>query len=165
MKKHAIYPGTFDPLSQGHINLVDRALTIFETVTVAVAVNARKKTVFDLKERVGMIKKVFRSQAKVRVESFEGLLTDYVSKKSNAIVIRGIRTNQDFEYELGLAQANRHLSAKFETVFMVTDPEYSFLTSSMVREIVGLGGSTKGMLPEFIEKALQKKMRQRQGDR
>ncbi len=159
MKKNAIYPGTFDPLSHGHINLVERALSIFETVTVAVAVNVRKQTVFTLEERVEMIRRVFKSNSKVKVESFEGLLTEYVSKKSNSIVIRGIRTNQDFEYELGLAQANRHLSPTFETIFMMTDPQYSFLTSSMVREIVGLGGSTSGMLPDFIEKALQKKMK------
>lgn len=159
MKKNAVYPGTFDPLSNGHINMVERALSIFETVTVAVAVNARKKTAFSLEERVQMLEKVFQKSPKVKVESFEGLLTDYVAKRPNTIVIRGIRTNQDFEYELGLAQANRHLSPTFETVFMMTDPQYSFLSSSMIREIVGLGGSTRGLLPDFIEVALRKKMR------
>lgn len=158
MKKHAIYPGSFDPLTNGHINLVERALQIFETVTVAVAINTRKPGIFPLKERVAMIERVFKSNDRVRVESFEGLLVDFVARKKNSTVMRGIRSNQDFEYELAVAQANRHLSPQFETVFMMTDPQYSFLSSSMIKEIVSLGGSTKGMLPEFIEEALRKRL-------
>jgi pantetheine-phosphate adenylyltransferase len=159
MKKHVVYPGSFDPLSNGHINLVERALSIFETVTVAIAVNVRKPALFSLQERAEMIERVFRGEKKVRVESFEGLLVHYLESKKNAVVMRGIRTNQDFEYELSLAQANRHLSPNFETVFMMTDPQYSFLSSSMVREIVGLGGDTNGLLPDFIERAMRKKMK------
>ncbi len=158
MKKHAIYPGSFDPLTNGHINLIERALSIFETVTVAVAINSRKPSVFNLEERVSMIERVFKSNSSVSVESFQGLLVDYISRKKNVTVIRGIRTNMDFEFELGIAQANRHLSPSFETVFMMTDPQYSFLSSSMIREIVGLGGSTNGMLPKFIEQALGKRL-------
>ena len=105
-----------------------------------------------------MIKRVFHKTNRVRVESFKGLLVDYVAKKKNVVVLRGIRTNGDFEYELGIAQANRHLSPEFETVFMVTDPQYAYLSSSMIREIVSLGGSTKEMLPEFIEDALHKRL-------
>jgi pantetheine-phosphate adenylyltransferase len=160
MKKHAIYPGSFDPLTNGHINLVERALSIFETVTIAVAINTRKPSVFSLEERVAMIEEVFEKNERVRVESFEGLLVNYAQKKKNVIVIRGIRTNSDFEYELAIAQANRHLSSVFETVFMMTDPQYAFLSSSMIREIVGLGGSTNGMLPAFIEKALKERLQE-----
>jgi pantetheine-phosphate adenylyltransferase len=159
VKTHCIYPGSFDPLSNGHINLVERALHIFETVTIAVAINVKKPTVFSLAERVEMIQRVFEKNPRVKVESFEGLLVDYVATKSNAVVMRGIRTNQDFEYELSITQANRHLSPSFETIFMMTDPQFSFLSSSMVREIVGLGGSTKGLLPSFIEDALKKKLK------
>ncbi|MBN8555505.1 MAG: pantetheine-phosphate adenylyltransferase [Deltaproteobacteria bacterium] len=159
MKKHAIYPGSFDPLSNGHINLVERALQIFESVTISVAINTKKPSVFGLEERVSMIEKVFEKNDRVRVESFEGLLVEYVQRKKNVIVIRGIRTNYDFEYELALAQANRHLSSTFETIFMMTDPQYSFLSSSMIREIIGLGGSTNGMLPAFIEKALKERLK------
>ncbi len=159
MKTHCIYPGSFDPLSNGHINLVERALHIFETVTIAVAINVKKPTVFSLAERVEMIRKVFEKNPRVQVESFEGLLVDYVATKTNAVVMRGIRTNQDFEYELSITQANRHLSPSFETIFMMTDPQFSFLSSSMVREIVGLGGSTKGLLPSFIEDSLKKKLK------
>ncbi len=158
MKKHAIYPGSFDPLTQGHINLVERALAIFEQVTVAVFINMKKPSVFDLEERVKMIEKVFKDNPRVKVDQFGGLLVDYVAKRPNAIVMRGIRTNGDFEYELAVAQANRHLSPKFETIFMMTDPQYSFLSSSMIREIVGLGGSTNGMLPAFIEQALKERL-------
>ncbi len=158
MKHHAIYPGSFDPLTFGHVNLVERALKIFETVTIAIASDSSKKTVFDLDERLEMIQKVFKDQKRVRVESFSGLLVDYVAKRSDAVVIRGIRSNVDFEYELALAQANKHLSSKMETIFMLTDTQFSFLSSSMIREIVALGGSTKGLLPDFIEKALAKKL-------
>lgn len=160
MKKHAIYPGSFDPLTQGHINLVERALSIFETVTVAVGFNSSKPFIFDLKERVAFIQDVFKKNDQVRVESFEGLLVNFVATKKNATVIRGIRTNMDFEYELAIAQANKHLSPDFETIFMMTDPEYSFLSSSMIREIVSLGGSTKGLVPASIEKALKQKLLQ-----
>jgi pantetheine-phosphate adenylyltransferase len=159
MKKHAIYPGSFDPLTHGHINLVERALSIFDTVTIAVAINTRKPNIFSLPERVSMIEKAFKGEERVRTESFEGLLVDLVAKRKNAVVIRGIRTNSDFEYELGIAQANRHLSPQFETIFMMTDPQYSFLSSSMIKEIVSLGGSTNGMLPAFIEDALRSKLR------
>jgi len=159
VKTHCIYPGSFDPLSNGHINLVERALQIFESVTIAVAINVKKPTVFTLAERVEMIRKVFEGNSRVRVESFEGLLVDYVATKPKAVVMRGIRTNQDFEYELSITQANRHLSPTFETIFMMTDPQFSFLSSSMVREIVGLGGSTKGLLPDFIEEALKRKLK------
>ena len=158
MKKHVIYPGSFDPLTNGHINLVERALSIFETVTISVAINTKKPNVFTLEDRVSMIERVFKKNEKVTVESFEGLLVDYVAKKKNHIVMRGIRTNTDFEYELGIAQANRHLNSAFETVFMMTDPQFAFLSSSMIREIVSLGGSTNGMLPGFIEEALAKKL-------
>lgn len=161
MKKHAIYPGSFDPLTHGHINLVERALTIFDTVTISVAINTRKPSIFSLAERVAMIERVFKSKDSVKVESFEGLLVNHVAKRTNAVVIRGIRTNGDFEYELGVAQANRHLNPRFETIFMMTDPQYAFLSSSMIREIVGLGGSTNGMLPAFIEEILKKKIRKR----
>lgn len=161
MKQNAIYPGSFDPLTYGHINLVERALKIFSQVTIAIAEDSSKKTVFNLQERLLMIKKVFEGQNRVQVESFSGLLVDYVGRFPESVVIRGIRSNQDFEYELALAQANRHLSDKMETVFMLTDTQFSFLSSSMIREIVSLGGSTRGMLPDFIEEALAGKLRAR----
>jgi pantetheine-phosphate adenylyltransferase len=158
MKQHAIYPGSFDPLTYGHVNLVQRALGIFSTVTVAIASDSSKKTIFNLEERMDMIRKAFAGQSRVKVESFSGLLVNYVSQLPDSVVIRGIRSNVDFEYELALAQANKHLNAKMETIFMLTDTEFSFLSSSMIREIVALGGSTKGLLPDFIEKALAQKL-------
>lgn len=161
MKKHAIYPGSFDPLTNGHINLVERALSIFDTVTLAVAINTRKPPIFTLEERARMITRVFRNEDRVKVESFKGLLVDLVAKRPHVVVLRGIRTNSDFEYELSIAQANRHLRPSFESIFMMTDPQYSFLSSSMIKEIVGLGGSTNGMLPSFIEEALKKRLRKK----
>lgn len=158
MKKHALYPGSFDPLTNGHINIVRRALEIFETVTVAIAQNSRKPKVFSINERQQMIEEVFEDEGRVFVEAFNGLLVDYVASKEDATVIRGIRTNEDFEYELSLAQANKHLKEDFETVFMMTSPQYSFLSSSMIQEIISLGGHTNGMLPEFIEKRLKQRL-------
>lgn len=161
MKKHAVYPGSFDPLTKGHINVVERALNIFDTVTIAVAINTTKPVIFTLEERVAMTERVFKNHDRARVESFDGLLVDYLKEKKNSVVVRGIRTNIDFEYELAIAQANRHLNDQFETVFMMTDPQFSFLSSSMIKEIVSLGGSTKGMLPQFIEDALIKRLQER----
>jgi len=161
MKQHAIYPGSFDPLTNGHINVIERALNIFESITVAIAQNTSKPEVFRLAERLKMIERVFEKEARVKAESFEGLLVDYVSKKEGFTLIRGIRTNVDFEYELQLAQANKHLNPEVETVFMTTDPQFSFLSSSMIREIVSLGGSTKGMLPDFIEEHLRTRLQER----
>jgi len=159
MRHHAIYPGSFDPLTNGHINIVERAIGIFDSVTLAIAQNTSKPKVFSLEERMIQIKKVFDGKERVFVESFEGLLVDYVRRKQSTIVIRGIRTNLDYEYELALAQANKHLDGNVETIFMVTDPQYSYLSSSMIREIVSLGGSTKGMLPDFIERELAERLR------
>jgi len=105
-----------------------------------------------------MIRKVFADSPRIKVESFEGLLVDYVANKDGYTVMRGIRTTEDFEYELSLAQANRHLRPEVETIFMMTDPQFSYLSSSMIREIVSLGGSTKGMLPDFIEDLLKKRL-------
>jgi pantetheine-phosphate adenylyltransferase len=161
MKHHAIYPGSFDPLTNGHIHLVQRALQLFDRVTVAIAQNSSKPMVFDLEERILMLRKVFENESRVQVESFEGLLVNFVARFQDSVVIRGIRTNQDFEYELSLAQANKHLNKDFETIFMMTDPQFSFLSSSMIREIVSLGGSTKGMLPDFIEQRLLEVFRNR----
>ncbi|TVQ77819.1 MAG: pantetheine-phosphate adenylyltransferase [Bradymonadales bacterium] len=159
MKQNAIYPGSFDPLTNGHIHLVSRALEIFESLTLAVAQNSGKAKVFSLPERLAMLERVFQKESRVFIESFDGLLVDFVRKKRDSVVLRGIRTNLDFEYELALAQANRHLSRDVETVFMLTDPEFSFLSSSMIREIVSLGGSTQGMLPDFIEEALRERLK------
>lgn len=159
MKHHAIYPGSFDPLTNGHINIVERALGIFDSVTLAIAQNTTKLKVFSLEERMTQIRRVFNGKDRVFVESFEGLLVDYVRRKQSTIVIRGIRTNLDYEYELALAQANKHLDSDVETIFMVTDPQFSYLSSSMIREIVSLGGSTRGMLPDFIEKELADRLR------
>lgn len=158
MKHHAIYAGSFDPLTNGHINLVERALKIFNQVTIAIAADSSKKMVFSLDERLQMIKKVFENQSAVKVETFSGLLVKYMDTKADAVIIRGIRSNVDFEYELALAQANKHLNPRLETVFMLTDTQFSFLSSSMIREIVSLGGDTRGLLPPEIEQALRKKL-------
>lgn len=157
MKRTAICPGTFDPITNGHLDLVERGLRIFDEVVIAVAHNPAKKPLFDVKERIKMIKEAVRGNRNVTVEYFDGLLMDYARKKNAVAIIRGLRAVSDFEYELQMAHMNRRLNAQVETVFMMPSEEFSFITSTMVKEVASFGGSVKGLVPLNVEKALNKK--------
>lgn len=158
----AILPGSFDPPTLGHIDIVERSCRIFEHVTVAVAINTLKTPIFTADERVSLLSDVLSGFPQVRIESFEGLLLDYVRSKSNVlsdiVILRGIRSNTDFEYELGIAHANKVLDPRIETLFMATDQKYSYIRSSIIKEIVMLGGSVEKMVPAAVEHALRKKL-------
>jgi len=154
----AIYPGSFDPITYGHINIVERALKIFDTIIVAVAINASKKTVFTDKERVAMIKDIFQNEPRVEVDSFRGLLVDYVRRKRAKAILRGIRTVTDFDYEFQMALANKSLDPNVEQIFMMTEGNYLYYSSSIIKEIVSLGGSVREMVPEIVEKGLREKL-------
>lgn len=158
MCKVAIYPGSFDPFTKGHQNVIERGVRVFNQVVVAVAHNASKKTIFTLEERVDLLNKIFRGREDVRVDYFEGLLVEYAKKMGTNTVLRGMRTVSDFEYELQMALANKTLSPELETVFMVTDSEYSHISSSVIREVVSLGGSVKNMVPKLVEVMLKEKL-------
>ncbi|MFI5323735.1 MAG: pantetheine-phosphate adenylyltransferase [Thermodesulfobacteriota bacterium] len=158
MCKVAIYPGSFDPFTKGHQNVIERGVRVFNQVVVAVAHNASKKTIFTLEERVDLLNKIFRGREDVRVDYFEGLLVEYAKKMGTNTVLRGMRTVSDFEYELQMALANKTLSPELETVFMVTDSEYSHISSSVIREVVSLGGSVKHMVPKLVEVMLKEKL-------
>jgi len=159
MKKIAICPGTFDPITNGHIDLVKRGLRIFDEVIIAITTAAKKQPLFTIDERLELIKGAVKGLKSVRVESFDGLLVNYVRSKKGVAVIRGLRAVSDFEYELQMALMNRRLDLNIEAVFMMPSEEYSFLTSTIVKEIASFGGSVKGLVPEVVEKALKEKFR------
>ncbi len=155
MKRIAICPGSFDPITNGHIDIVKRSLRIFDEVIVAVAVNLKKKPLFDIEKRVQLIRQSLEGLENVRIESFNGLLVDYVKQKSGVAIVRGLRAVSDFEYEMQMALMNRRLDHEVETVFMMPSEEYSFLSSTMIKEIASFGGSVKGLVPEPVEQALK----------
>jgi pantetheine-phosphate adenylyltransferase len=158
MCKVAIYPGSFDPFTNGHQNVIERGVRVFNKVVVAVAHNTSKKTIFTLEERVDLLNEIFRGRNDVQVDYFEGLLVDYAKKMGTNVVLRGMRTVSDFEYELQMALANKSLSPELETVFMVTDSEFSHISSSVIREVVSLGGSAVNMVPKLVEVMLKDKL-------
>jgi pantetheine-phosphate adenylyltransferase len=157
-KKTAILSGTFDPFTNGHMDLLLRALRIFDEVIIAVAPSQKKEPLFTIEERLELIRGATKDLDNVRVESFNGLLADYVKKKGAQAVIRGLRAVSDFEYEMQMALMNRRLDHEVETVFMMPSEEYSFLTSTIIREVASFGGEVKGLVPENVERALKEKM-------
>ncbi len=161
MKRSVIYPGSFDPLTNGHVNIVNRALKCFDKIIVAVAVNSNKDSILDIDERVKAIKKVFQKSKKVQVDSFEGLLVHYARKKKITTILRGMRTVQDFEYEMQMATSNNKLDPRIETIFMVADAHYSHISSSLIKDIIRLGGSAEAFVPKIIENALKKRLKRK----
>jgi len=155
----AIYPGSFDPPTVGHTNIVARAAAVFDKVVVAVAESTSKGYVFTTDERVELWKKVLpKGLANVEVDTFKGLLVDYVEQKGAKILLRGLRNFTDFEYELSMAHTNRTMKPDVEVLFMMTEGSMSHLSSSLIKEIVYLGGSVKGMVPPLVERELRKRI-------
>ncbi len=157
MKHIAVYPGTFDPVTNGHIDLVERSLRIFDELIVAVAANPKKQPLFSLEERIGMFKKVVSRYKRVKIEGFDGLLVDYVKQKKAVGIIRGLRAVSDFEYEMQMALMNRRLDNDIETVFLMPNEEYSFITSTIVREAASYGGDVSSLVPRVVVEKLKKK--------
>lgn len=155
----AVYPGSFDPPTLGHINVVERSAAIFDEVIVAVAKSTSKRYVFSTAERVELWKKLVPKKLKnVRVDTFSGLLVDYCEKKGARILLRGLRNTTDFEYEISMAHTNRTMKPDVETIFIMTEGGLSHLSSSLIKEIVMLGGSVKGMVPPMVERELKKRI-------
>ncbi|HDN98132.1 MAG TPA: pantetheine-phosphate adenylyltransferase [bacterium] len=155
--KIAVYPGSFDPITYGHIDVIERSLKFFEKIIVAVSYNTRKKYLFTLEERVNMVKEVFKDRREIEVDSFHGLLVDYLRKKNVYIVIRGLRAVSDFEYEFQMALINRKLNPEIETIFMMPKEEFFYISSSLVKEIAELKGNLSYFVPEIVEKKLREK--------
>ncbi|MBI3986376.1 MAG: pantetheine-phosphate adenylyltransferase [Lentisphaerae bacterium] len=157
MKGSAIYPGTFDPLTFGHVDLVSRAAKIFDRVILAVSVSTHKTPLFSLKERLAMAKQLSVSFDNVEVDSFDGLLVDYARRKRATVLIRGLRAFSDFDYEFQMALTNRKIAPDIETLFLMPNETYSYLSSSMVREIAVLQGDISKFVPPFVHTAMKKK--------
>lgn len=154
MDKIGICPGTFDPFTNGHLDIVLRSMRIFEKVIIAVAANPKKRPLFDIDRRTDLIRESTKNLENITVEAFDGLLVDYVKGKKGVAIVRGLRAISDFEYEMQMALMNRRLDTKIETVFMMPSEEYSFLTSTMVKEVASLGGDVHGLVPSCVEEAL-----------
>jgi pantetheine-phosphate adenylyltransferase len=160
MEKRAVYPGFFDPITNGHVDIILRGLRVFEKIVVAVLKNPKKEALFSTKDRVAMIQEIFAHQPDIEVKAFDGLLVDFVRRHKAKIVIRGLRAVSDFEYEFQMALMNRQLDPEIETLYMMPSVNYSFLNSSVVKEVFSLGGSVKGLVPEIVEKKLREKLKQ-----
>jgi len=157
--KLGVYPGTFDPFTNGHLDLVSRGIRIFDELIIAVAPSQSKKPLFTIEERIALIKESVADLKNVRVDIFSTLLVDYVRGKGGTAIIRGLRAVSDFEYELQIALMNRRLDHDSETVFMMPSEEYSFLSSTIVKEVASFGGAVSGLVPPPVERALKEKFR------
>ncbi|MEF2231041.1 MAG: pantetheine-phosphate adenylyltransferase [Pseudodesulfovibrio sp.] len=151
----AVYPGTFDPLTMGHVSLIRRGLKVFDQVILAIAASTPKKTLFSIEERVALAKEVFRDDTNIIVDPFDTLLIDYVNSKGAGAVLRGLRAVSDFEYEFQMALMNRKLDREIQTVFMITDFKWMYLSSTIVKEVAMYGGDVCGLVPGPVVKALQ----------
>lgn len=154
----AIYPGSFDPVTNGHLDLIERGTKIFDRLVVAVLRNLEKEPLFPTEERVEMLREVTQKWETVEVDVFDGLLVDYARKRKAQVILRGIRAISDYEYELQMALMNRKLESNIETVFMMPAETYSYLSSRLVREIARLGGDIKGLVPPVVEQRLRAKV-------
>ena len=162
MIRTALYAGSFDPITNGHLDIIERASRMFDSLTIGIIANKSKQPLFTLEERKDIIEKVTSHIPNLQVESFSGLLADYVNKHQFNAVIRGLRATADFEYEIQMAQMNTRLySGNTETVFLMTDPRYSFISSSLIKEVVSLGGKAEGLLPDYANEKIQDKFSNR----
>ncbi len=159
MNNLAVYPGSFDPITNGHVDIINRGLRIFEKIIVAVLENPKKESLFSTKERIAMINSIYQNEKNVEVKAFEGLLVEFVKKNKAKIVMRGLRAISDFEYEFQMALMNKKLDSKIETFFMVPSLKYSFLSSKLAKEVCMLGGSLSGLIAPQIEKSIMEKFK------
>jgi pantetheine-phosphate adenylyltransferase len=160
--KLAIYPGTFDPITNGHLDILERAASVFETVYIAVANNILKNPLFSTEERISMIKSCTSHYPNMRITQFDGLVVDLAQKVGASIIIRGLRAISDFDYEFQMALMNRHMNDRIDTVFFMPHEDYTYLSSSTVREIVRLGGDVSAFVPKYVKEELIRKLRNKQ---
>lgn len=159
MSKLAIYPGSFDPVTLGHIDVVKRSLSVFDEVIVLIAESSQKKSLFSVGERRDLLQEAFKKEKCVVIDYWNGLLVDYASQKKAHAIIRGLRAVSDFEYEFQMAAMNKRLNPKIDTFFMMTSEDYYFVSSHLVREVAKLGGALKSIVPPHVEKRLKEKFK------
>ena len=153
-RRVAIYPGSFDPLTNGHVDIIERGARIFDSIIVAILANVEKTPLFSENERISIIRDVFKDHNNVQVEAFSGLLVDYAQFKKATVLVRGLRAVSDFEYEFQMALMNRHLAPGLETVFMMPDEKYTYISSRLIKEVFTLGGEITGLVPAVVEEKL-----------
>jgi len=153
----AVFPGSFDPITNGHLDIIARGLSVFDDVTIAILVNPNKQALFTVEERVEIIREAFRGEPRVKVDTFSGLLVDYAERAGAAVIVRGLRAISDFEYEFQMALMNRRLNPRIETVFMMPAESYSYLSSRLVKEVFQLGGRVRDLVPPIVERRLAEK--------
>jgi pantetheine-phosphate adenylyltransferase len=158
----AIYPGSFDPLTNGHVDIIQRGSRFFDRIVIAVLINLEKAPLFTVPERVSIAREVFREWPNVEVDTFDGLLVEYARTRNASVIVRGLRAVSDFEYEMQMALMNRRLAPDVETVFMMPAEPYTYVSSRLVKEVVALGGSVNGLVPEIVERRLREKKLARQ---
>jgi pantetheine-phosphate adenylyltransferase len=157
----AVYPGSFDPLTNGHVDIITRGAKLFDHIIVAMAVNAEKSPLFTMAERVEIVREVFNDLPAVEVDTFDGLLVDYVQRRHAQVVVRGLRAVSDFEFEFQMALMNRRLNGAIETVFMMPAEQYTYISSRLIKEVFSLGGRVHGLVPDMVEERLRKKVARR----
>jgi len=153
----AIYPGSFDPLTNGHVDIIQRGSRLFDRIVVAILMNIEKAPLFTVAERVDIAREVFAGNPNVEVDTFDGLLVDYARRKRASVIVKGLRAISDFEYEMQMALMNRHLNPEVETVFMMPAEPYTYVSSRLVKEVVALGGSVNTLVPAVVESRLRDK--------
>ena len=153
----AVYPGSFDPLTNGHVDIILRGARLFDRIVVAILVNAEKSPLFTMEERVDIVRAVFKDQPNVEVETFDGLLVDYVARRNAQVIVRGLRAVSDFEFEFQMALMNQRLKPQIETVFMMPAEQYTYISSRLIKEVFALGGRVHGLVPELVEQRLREK--------
>jgi pantetheine-phosphate adenylyltransferase len=154
----AIYPGSFDPLTNGHVDIIARGARLFDKIVVAILANAEKTPLFTMDERVEIAREVFKPHENVEVDTFDGLLVDYVARRHADVIVRGLRAVSDFEFEFQMALMNRRLNDNIETVFMMPAEQYTYISSRLIKEVFSLGGRVHGLVPDMVEARLRDKV-------
>jgi pantetheine-phosphate adenylyltransferase len=158
MSTLAVYPGSFDPLTNGHVDIILRGARLFDRIIVAILVNAEKSPLFSMEERVDIARSVFTDHPNVEVDTFDGLLVDYVERRQAQVIVRGLRAVSDFEFEFQMALMNQRLNSRIETVFMMPAEQYTYISSRLIKEVFKLGGRVNGLVPELVEQRLREKV-------